>query len=161
MAAKGKLHRLFELSILIKGIDGVLELLAGIVLFFISSREITGIVHFLFRYDFDADDIINGFVLNITQNLTHSTQMFGAFYLLVNGIIKIAIVLALWSEKPIIFPIAGFILGIVTVFGIVRFLHSLSPLLFFFILLDIVIIILLYYEYKRLKKNGLTSKAAG
>jgi uncharacterized membrane protein len=160
MAPKGKIHRLFEISILIKGIDGVLEFLAGIALFFISSKSIASIIHFLFRYDSDADDFITDYMVHLAQALTHSTQMFGAFHLLINGIIKIAIVLALWSEKPVVFPIAGFVLSAFTLFGIVRFLHTFSSLLLFFILLDIIIIILLYYEYKLQKKNGLTVKIA-
>jgi uncharacterized membrane protein len=49
------LHRIFELGVIAKGIDGALELIGGLLLLFLSPTAITGAILFLVQGELKED----------------------------------------------------------------------------------------------------------
>ena len=84
----GFTHHLFNISIIAKGIDGVLEIIGGILLFFISPKQIHSIVQRITQHELSKDhkDIIASYLLNSTTHLTKGVTTFAAMYLLWHGI---------------------------------------------------------------------------
>lgn len=149
------LHDSFVVGITIRGIYGLLELIGGIILFFRGSEPVVRIVAALFRHELahDPTDMIANYSVNASQHLSQSTIEFLAIYLLIQGIVKVGLVTALWLKKVWAYPLAGVVLTVLVVYQIIRLFKTHSKLLFFFTLLDIMILALLHSEYGRVIKH--------
>lgn len=150
---KNKLwHTLFLVGILFKGLDGVLELVGGILFLLIKQDSIANYTTLLFRQELveDPNDIIANYLIHLTSHISVNTELFAAIYMLVHGIIKVSIVSGLYLRKLWIYPAAELVLTIFVIYQIYRFSHTFSILLIFLTIIDIFIIVLIRSEYKRL-----------
>jgi uncharacterized membrane protein len=143
--------RVFEVSILLKAINGILEIAGGILMFFISPAKIIDFVSDFTQYDISANhhDFIARHILLSAHNLTSGSLIFGAIYLLFHGIAKIILIIEilrehLWAYIGLIVLTAAFI--IYQVYRI-SYTHSIAlTLLTFF---DVFIIYITSKEYKK------------
>ena len=92
---KTSLDKIFEVSILLKAADGLLEVIGGIFLFIIDPDRIVAFVTNLTRHELalDPHDFIANHLLHSAQTLTSGSLIFGALYLLSHGIAKIVLVI--------------------------------------------------------------------
>jgi uncharacterized membrane protein len=153
------LHRLFEIGITIKAIDGVLECIGGLLFLFVSQNFLLAVVRELTEHELlqDPNDWFANGILNVVANLPEGAKIFGAVYLLVHGIVKIGMVVALWKDKIWAYPVSISILFLFVIYQLYRFAHTHSLLLATFTVLDIVIISLIWHEWnyhhKKLKSG--------
>src|SRR5512138_3041147 len=85
------LDRTFEISIILKGLDGVLELIGGVLLLFVRPATISLLIARVTQHELsrDPDDFIATRLLRFGNGLTGSAVRFAALYLLVHGIVKV------------------------------------------------------------------------
>jgi uncharacterized membrane protein len=152
---KSHLHRVFKISIIVKGVDGILDIIASILLYLSPSKSIEHIIPLLFRKELieDPKDIIANFFLNASHNLLPDTQIFLIIFLLVHGVIKGGLALALNSKNRRAYIYSGIILIFFIGYQIYRFSHTHSFLLLMFTLIDIVMVLLIHNELKRFPKS--------
>jgi uncharacterized membrane protein len=88
------LDRTFKIGLLLKAADGVLEIIGGLLLLFLSPAQIDHIVRTLTAHELaqDPHDLIARHLLHTTGHLTTATTLFGAIYLLSHGISKLVLV---------------------------------------------------------------------
>ena len=100
------LDRVFWVSLTIKGLDGVLELVGGVLLLIVSPQQIGLLGRILTQHELaqDPDDFIANTVLHFTSNLDISTSLFGAVYLLLHGLVKVVLVWAVLRDKLWAYP---------------------------------------------------------
>ena len=148
-------HQTFELVILIKGIDGILEVVGGVILFFVKPAQINSFLIWLTQHELaqDAQDLLANYLLKVGANLSLDTQLFGAIYLLVHGIIKIALILGLWKRKLIAYPLAVIFLSLFIIYQIYRYVQQPAFWLIALSIFDALIIVLTLIEYQQLKKS--------
>jgi uncharacterized membrane protein len=105
-AAKGALDRTFQVSIILKGLDGVLELAGGVLLLAVSPATINRLVATLTQHERSEDphDAIATHLVDASQRLTGSAVMFVAIYLLAHGLVKVVLVTALLREQLWAYP---------------------------------------------------------
>lgn len=146
------IDELFDLGLIIKGLNGLLECIGGVILFSISSESITNALKYIFQYELvqDPADFLVNYLLNISQNLSLGGQSFWAAYLLVHGIVKLGIVACLLHKKSWSYILGGSVLSILVIYEILKFTQTHSVFLFLIAFIDITLIILLMFEYKRL-----------
>ncbi len=145
----------FRISLILKGLDGVLELIGGLLLALVSQETINNIVKSLTTNDLSENkhDFISNHLLAYSHHLSKSSITFGSIYLLLHGIVKIVLVASLLKEKIWAYPwMLGF-LGIFVVYQIYRMVIHFSLGLFLLTIFDIFIIYLTIIEYKRHKKR--------
>ena len=151
--AKTEFDRVFEVSILLKAADGLLEVMGGIILLFISPRTKINFVTSLTANELSTDphDFIANHILDSAHALTAGSLLFGAIYLLAHGFAKIILVIEilrshLWAYIGLIIFTAIFI-----VYQVYRisYTHSLSLILL--TIFDIFIIYITWREYKKQK----------
>ncbi len=149
------LHDFFLIGIAIKGFDGLVELLSGIVLLFIKSDWISSFIQMLFRKELiqDPTDAIAIYFVHISHHIPTGTILFISLYLIIRGAIKIGLVLGLWYKKLWVYPVSAVVLLLLIFFQIVSFLNNHSVILAFLTVVDLVIIVLLKFEYRRIKKS--------
>ena len=103
---KGLLDRTFEIGIILKGLDGILELLGGALLVVVSPVTINQVVSGLTRHELSEDpgDLIATHLLHVSHGLTGSAVLFAAAYLLLHGIVRVVLVVALLRNRLWAYP---------------------------------------------------------
>ncbi|HEX3272027.1 MAG TPA: DUF2127 domain-containing protein [Ktedonobacterales bacterium] len=145
------LDRIFDVSITLKGLDGVLEVIGGVLLLFLTPSRLNAIVEFLTQHELSQDpkDFIATHLLFYAQRYTATTALFLAFYLFSHGIIKIIIVVALLQQRLWAYPLAIVVLGLFIVYQIYRLALQVSFGLLALTLFDIFIVGLTVLEYRK------------
>src|SRR5258706_7737611 len=100
------LDRTFEISIIAKGLDGLLELVGGVLLLAVGPTTINHIIVGITQHELSEDphDLIATRLLHFGAGLTGSAVTFAAAYLLVHGIVKVVLVVALLRNKLWAYP---------------------------------------------------------
>jgi uncharacterized membrane protein len=147
------IHVFFNFSVIAKGIDGVLEIVGGILLFFTSPNNINMFVRILTQHELSEDpkDLIATYLLKSTHNLSKDVTVFAAMYLLWHGMVKVGLVAGLLFKRRWAYPAAIIAFFLFVIYQSYRFTHTHSPTLLALTVLDIFVIILTWIEYKRLK----------
>lgn len=100
------LDRVFEISIVLKGINGVLEIVGGVALLFISPDQIRGWLSAITAHaviGHHHSPLWHWFE-HLADALDTRATVFAALYLLLHGVIKVGLVWALLKEKLWAYP---------------------------------------------------------
>ena len=109
------LEIVFRVTLIVKGADGVLELIGGVLLLFLTPERMNAVVRFLTQHELgqDPDDPIANWIVHFSHHLTGSATLFGAVYLLLHGIVKVVLVWAVLREQLWAYP---WMIGFLAVF---------------------------------------------
>ena len=96
----------FKIGLVLKGLDGILEVIGGILLVFLSPQAIQHLARTLTAHELSQDprDLIARYILHTASYLTTSTTLFGAVYLLSHGIAKVVLVALVLRDKLGAYP---------------------------------------------------------
>jgi uncharacterized membrane protein len=144
------LHRLFEIGVIIKGIDGCFELIGGLLLLSISTQRLSDIVIFLTQHELsdDPSDVFANALFIFASHLQVGTKVFGSIYLLSHGVLKIFLVYHLLKERMWVFPLAIGVMEVFVLYQTYR-LHSHPSIgLAFVSLIDMLVILFVWSEWK-------------
>lgn len=146
-------HILFRISVAIKGLDGVLETLGGVLLLFVDPTQIHNFVRALTEHELSEDprDLVANYLRNSTRHLSGGTQAFAAVYLLWHGIFKVILVAALLLRRRWAYPTAILAFLLFLVYQMYRYSHTHAPELLMLSVLDVFVIGLTWLEYGRLR----------
>ncbi len=146
-------HNLFIIAIVLKGIDGVLEFVGGILLLFISPTLINKTVVLLTQHELSEDprDWVATHLVKLFHDVSFDTKIFGSVYLLSHGVIKILIIYFLFRKKLWAYPMAIIFFAFFIIYQMYRYFLDFSVGYILLSVLDIFVIILTWLEYKRLK----------
>ncbi len=152
---KDILHEGFNIGILLKGINGALEIIGGILLVFLNPARLNRVIVLLTQNELSEDprDIFANYMVNLSYQFSVNTQYFWVFYLVSHGTIKLILILLLWKRKQWAYPLTIIALILFVIYQVYRYTIYHSTWLIFLTILDMLIIILTYLEYKRIKKE--------
>jgi uncharacterized membrane protein len=160
VAATGKMsqrqvHRLFAASVFIKGVDGVLETIGGILFMFVDPKALSSLVISLTAHELseDPDDWFATTLRHLVHNLSSDTQLFVSVYLVAHGLIKIFLVAGLLREKLWAYPAALWFLGIFIFYQLYQFSHTYSLGLLALSAFDLLVAALVWLEYRSRKQH--------
>jgi len=145
------LDRIFDTSLILKGLDGVLELVGGVLLLLLSPKQLTSIVMLVTQHELSQDpqDFIATHLLAYVHSLSTSVTMFAAAYLLVHGIVKIVLVVAVLKGQLWAYPwLIGFLVLFI-LYQIYRLILHVSLGLIALTLFDCFIVFLTVLEYRK------------
>jgi uncharacterized membrane protein len=101
--------RAFRIGLFLKGFDGMLECIGGFYLLLINPEQINRWARYLTQGELSRDphDFIASHILKTAHELTGTSLIFGAAYLLSHGIIKLVLVIEvirnhLWAYLALI-----------------------------------------------------------
>ena len=146
-------HSFFEVGIALKAVNGVLEVVGGLLLIFVKPEIIYNLFNFVSRYDFveDTQEVIQNFILKTNPHLTQAAWLFSIIFLLSHGIVKLFLVINLWQKKLWAYPLAIAVFAAFCVYQIYRYTQTHSGGMIVLTVLDIIVIILTWHEYKYVK----------
>ena len=141
----------FLIGIGVKGLDALSELLLGVPLLFFSHAQLDSLARSVTAEELTEDphDLVANLLLRSTAHVGHGTLLFVAVYLIVHGVVKLAIIAALIWGAERIYPWAIAALAAFTVFQLVEFVLHPSVSVALLTVLDIVIIALTWREWRQ------------
>lgn len=145
------LDKSFEVGIILKGLDGVLEVIGGILLLVVSPATVDRVVTGLTQHELseDPNDLLATHLLKTAHGLTGSAVLFGAVYLLLHGVVKIVLVAALLKNQLWAYPWTIAFLGFFIVYQLYRLTLKPSVGLTALTVIDAAIAWLTYREYRK------------
>jgi uncharacterized membrane protein len=150
-----KIHQIFKVSVLLKGLHAAIECLGGIMLAFVSTNTLAGWVNRLTQEELikDHDDFIATHLLLWAQGFSVSTKRFYAFYLLSHGIVKIFLVIGLLKGKLWSYPASLIVLGLFIAYQLYRFSYTHGLGLIVLTVFDIFVMGLIWHEYRLVRHH--------
>lgn len=148
-------HKSFEIGILIKAIDGVFEIIGGILLIFLNPSRLSKLIAWLTQHELSEDprDAVANFMIELSSKFTISTQNFGVFYLISHGMVKVILIILLWKRKVWAYPLTIVSLVLFIIYQIYRYTLNPSIGLVILTVFDIIMIILTFIEYRRIRDS--------
>jgi uncharacterized membrane protein len=155
------LDRTFQASITLKGIDGLLEILGGIMVFTASpdrvNRIVTAVTHHALSRN--PNDFIATHILSASHHFNGSTQYFAFFYLVSHGLAKAVLVVALWLNRMWAYPGMIVLLVLFIAYQLYRMTFAPSWWLIVLTVFDVIVIWLTWEEYKKQRAHKFGGKA--
>ncbi len=147
------LYELFEISVILKGLDALLEIVVGIALFFVN---IPNLVQSLVQTEIieDPNDFIATHIQALAGTLSPQVQTYGALYLLAHGVIKVVVVIGLLRRSRWAYPAALAVFALFIAYQTIKFIGTHSIPLLLLDIFDILLVWLVYHEYRRMTREG-------
>src|SRR6185295_2336831 len=128
---KKLLHQLFEISVILKGVYGVTEILLGWVILFYNRHLITHFLLYFVQGELNENprNWIANQVLHLSNHITASSELFMGVYFLTYGVVKLILVAGLLTGKSWSYPSALFFMVAIGIYEIYRIFHTHSVIL--------------------------------
>jgi uncharacterized membrane protein len=148
------LDQTFHAGIAIKGFDGLLECIGGVLIWFFKPSSLSGFFRFASMHDLPGkyDDIIIAHLFHWTQALANGGKVFASIYLITHGLSKVLLVIALWMNKLWAYPLTMFVFAVFCVYQMHRYTRTHSIFLVILTVFDLFLIYLTWREYVQKKK---------
>ncbi|MFA6227065.1 MAG: DUF2127 domain-containing protein [Candidatus Paceibacterota bacterium] len=150
-----KIFRIFEISLWLKGLNALSEILGGIAVLLVNKAYIITLVLTLTQNELsdDPNDLVGLFIVNSVSSFAMSSQTFFSIYLLVHGILKVFVIAGLlmnrlWAYPASIVVFSGFI-----IYQSYRYYFIHSGWLLALTIFDIFIVYLVIHEYRVRRKT--------
>ena len=145
-------EQLFKAALLLKGLDGAVELIGAVVLLLIPASAVDRIVADVVSRDLlgPPDGFLSRHLVSGTAEFASGSRTFVLVYLGLHGVVKLALVWALLRKWRPAYPVAAVVLGVFVGYELLRAVHTGSVVLPFLAALDVVIIVLILREYRLL-----------
>ena len=143
-------HRLFEVGVFVKGLNGVWEIATGLLFLLLShgalSRWFLTFIHGELLED-PPDKIIN-FFSHFSPDLSSGTKTFIALYILFHGVLNIFLAIQLYRDRHWSYFVAIGAMSTFVLYQIYRISVFHSPILVAVTIFDIGFIALTWHEYR-------------
>ena len=150
-----RIHQIFAVSVSLKGLHAIIEVIGGLALYLTSTATIIGWINRFTQGELTEDphDWIANHVLEFGQSFSAERHHFYAFYLLSHGLVKGVLVVGLLKEKLWAYPASFVVFGAFIAYQLYRysFTHDFSLILLS--IFDLFVIALAVHEYRLLRKH--------
>lgn len=140
----------FLMGVLFKGIDGLFELFGGLVMLLLPQVQLLRTAQAITAKELgeDLDDLIAILIVHGAAHLHAQSAAFLGLYLLLHGVVKLGIVLALILGSSRVYPWAIAALLLVLLYQIYELVVAPSPLVIVLTALDAAIVALTWREWR-------------
>lgn len=149
-------ERVYKIGVAVKGVDGLAELVVGIMLLIspqLVHTVLAGLASELGEHHAHVFRFIAEYVARVDTELAASGLTFLIVFLITHGVVKLALVYCLLKEITRAYPISLAILGAFLAYQVYVLIINPTIGMALFTLLDIIIIWLVWGEYKDLREK--------
>lgn len=154
--------KIFEGGIIIKGIDGALELIGGFLVLFVSPATLHDFITFITHRELleDPRDFIANLLLHATAAYSNSGRTFLVVYLWIHAGIKLIAVVGILKNQLWAYPFSLITLGLLVVYQLYDiFFVKPSIGMVLLTIFDVFIVWLIWREYGRVRQRLSTHDA--
>jgi uncharacterized membrane protein len=155
------LDKSYEIGLGIKAIDGIFELVGGILVLSLSATTINSLTRFLTENALQSDphNYIATHIAKAGAHLASGHNIFAAVFLLTHGLVKIVLVICLLLNKLWAYPWALVILSLFLAYQIYQLITSPTVSMALLSILDGIIIWLVWREWHKVRLEPNKQKA--
>ena len=148
-----RVHQLFEVSILLKGANALVELILGIIL--LVSTQLNDVLIALLQNELveDPGDFLARHADQFAHYLTPQFQLYSALYLLSHGVVKLVLVWGLLRNKLWAYPASLAVLSLFILYQVIKIVQNHSIPLILLTVFDFVVMWLIWHEYRLLQSR--------
>lgn len=149
------LDKLFKGGIILKGLSGLSELVAGVLLLFISPQRMHGFINLITQKELaeDPGDKLAVFLINATNNFGNGSRVFLIIYLWIHAGIKLIVVIGILKNKLWAYPFSLISLGLLTLYQLYSIVFvKVSIGIIFLTVFDALILCLIWREYRKMSE---------
>lgn len=162
---------IYRIGVAIKGFDGLVELIAGLLLVISPStphRLLESVADELGEHSGSLYQLFEHAVIHLDAQLNGTVLVFIIVFLISHGVIKLVLVYCLLKKIYRAYPYGLAILILLLIIQVIPLFHNPAQIdLWAFTILDVAIIYLVYGEYQdlreevlKLEKHGMDSEKA-
>jgi uncharacterized membrane protein len=146
-------ERLFLAALLLKGLDGAVELAAAVALLLVPGAAVHRLVADVVSRDLlgPPDGFLARHLVAGTAEFASGNRTFVVLYLGLHGVVKLALVWALLLRWRPAYPVAAAVLAVFVAYELVRAARTGSVVLPLLAALDVLVIVLVLREYRLLR----------
>lgn len=146
----GFFHKLFEASLLAKGLFAALETLTGLGLLLTSNAAIQRLADWLTRNELieDPQDWLASKVVALAGRFNADSQHFYALYLLSHGLIKLIIIIQLARRIRFAYPLGIAVFSVFVIYQLHRWTMTHAPMMLILSAFDVMVIWLTWREWR-------------
>jgi uncharacterized membrane protein len=150
-----RIHQIFAVSVSLKGLHALFEIVAGIALYLTSTETIVGWISSWSNREIaeERHDRIATHLLRFAQTFSVAQHDFYALYLLSHGIVKIVLVYGLLKEKLWAYPASFVVFGAFILYQLYRYSFTHDFGLIVLSIFDLFVIALAVHEYRLLRRH--------
>ena len=147
------LDKVFEASLLIKGLTGLLEFLGGLMLVFVSPDKIHNFLMFITQKELNTEpnSTIALLVLHSANHLNTGSRDFLIFYLWIHAAIKLTAVIGILKNQLWAYPFSLICLGILMIYQLYSIATKPTLGMIALTAFDVFIVWLIWREYQKAK----------
>lgn len=155
MAVSPSLDRAFRISVTLKGVDGALEVIGGVLLLALSPRSIDHFVRALTQHELSQDphDFVARHLLQASGGLRHGTRAYAGTYLLGHGLAKVGVVVAVLRDQLWAYPAMIVLLGAFIGYQLYRLSHHATVGLALLTAFDALVVWLTWREHRSRRRR--------
>src|SRR5579872_4453589 len=149
------IHRLFEITVTLKGLHALSELVTGAVMLALNPAVISNFIFALARreWSYDSRDLLANFLVRAGLRMLNGGQHFVGIYLLVVGLINMGLVIGLLAGALWSYPAALGALALLMAYQLYRYTHTHAVALIALTLFDVIVWWLVWHEYHVLQSR--------
>ncbi|MDE2172345.1 MAG: DUF2127 domain-containing protein [Patescibacteria group bacterium] len=147
------IRKLFDISVILKGLHSFLEVVGGIAILFVNKTFVLGIASAITADELaeDPHDLISNYIMRAADQFSVPFQHLAALYLLSHGLVVGFLVAGLLLKKLWSYPITVAVLAIFIVYQTYQFVIDHSLWVLGVTILDIIVILFTWHEYTYMK----------
>jgi uncharacterized membrane protein len=148
-----RLHRFFEITLLLKALFAAGEIIAAIGIYVVPLGAVSDFIGAVTHAELarHPHDPIAAHLADWARTLSVDTQHFVAFYLLSHGAVKLWVIIGLLRERLWYYPVAFVVFTAFVIYQIHRYTVTHSVSLLLITIIDLVVIWLTWHEYRYLR----------
>jgi uncharacterized membrane protein len=149
-----RIHRIFQVSVILKGAHALIESVGGITLYLVSTDTILAFVNRITQEELldDPNDFLATRLLHMAQTFSVADKSFYAFYLLGHGLVKLWLVVGLLRNRLWSYPASLIVMTAFIVYQLYRFSYTYSLGLIVLTIFDVFVIVLIWHEWRLMKQ---------
>lgn len=151
------LDKFFAAGIILKGLDGLIELIAGFVLLFLTPDRMHDFIVLVTHQELSEDphDFLANLLLQSSQGFTTGGRVFLIVYLWIHAVIKLVAVFGILRNKMWAYPFSLITLGVLTLYQFYEIVFvKISLLMVILTVFDVLILGLIWREYSNMRKSN-------
>ena len=144
------LHEAFELSLGVKAATAAAELIAGLALWAVPHGAFASAAGWMSGHELSVPtaDRIAAALMRAAEGFSIQSQQFFALYLASHGLVKLAVVAALWRGYLWAYPLALAVMALFILYQLYRLSLEMSWPLVGLTLFDLIVVALIWTEYR-------------
>ncbi len=146
------LFKLFEVGVVLKGVNAALEIVFGGLLLFVNVGDIVRALAQNALVE-DPDSFFANHIFGYASHFSSQTEFYSGLYLLSHGVIKVFLVFGLLRRYLWAYPASLAVLALFVAYQSIQFLGTHSIPLALLTAFDLALMWLVWHEYRRMSRE--------